>query len=150
MELIERVQQGHKAALAMANAESFDMDHANTKRFHEHHYTSGVFSFVKKMQFDINNGYVVGYGGHDFFIMNLSPNCPANRRVRVYSISHYIYSHIMTIQFCSGGKLKKEHWGQMLHKNYQFAEGDSDEIKCYIACKKRAINQILVYDYFEE
>ena len=79
--------------------------------------------FVNTTTFDLNNRYLIGYGKHKIFILNLETN-----KSEIYEINRAIYIEIMDL------KLKSSEDGQ-----YQ----------CMVACLRKGVNQIIMLDINE-
>jgi hypothetical protein len=52
--------------------------------------------FVMSTTFDLNNRYLIGYGKHKIFILNLETN-----KSEIYEINGAIYIEILSLKFAS-------------------------------------------------
>lgn len=89
-----------------------------------HHVTQpGVdLSFVKCIRFDQNRKYMIGYGLTKIFTLCLETN-----DLQLHQVDINIYEHIFDLNFRS--------------------EADGTK-QCFIACKRKRYNQIIVFDIF--
>ena len=77
-------------------------------------------SFVNSVKFDQNNRFLVGYGPRQIIILNIEKNTSHQ-----YEINSTMYERIFDMNLCSSS-----------NENYE----------CFIACKRKVINQIVVFD----
>jgi WD40 repeat protein len=83
-------------------------------------------SFIRKMKFDVNKRYLVGWGDNKVFILNL-----ATKEHEIIKNNSRIYSEICDLNFTS----------------------NSDEAKdytCYVSCSRKDIKQISNFNLMED
>lgn len=114
-----------------------------------------------KLVFDMNNKFLVGYGGRKFFMLDLrgrssvvkKGNEATDERMKQYRINNFLYDSIISMTVCTGAALDAD-----LYKNY--LEGfdspnlshniDSDDKKVFVAAKRVNKNQIDVFEFFHD
>ena len=76
-------------------------------------------SFIERIKFDKFNQYLIGFGGTEIFILNLKSNIG-----EILSVKSSIFEQINDASILS----------------------DSDTVRCLVACKKKNLKQVSVFN----
>ena len=115
-----------------------------------------MFGFVEKIKFDVNNNFLVGFGGLKFFVLDLRTKSFEKKEcIKVYEITDALYTKIYNLNFCSCAKLNKEIYKNLVDAGANFIskddineEDDKQQLKCFVAVQRYEKKEIHVFDYF--
>jgi hypothetical protein len=111
-----------------------------TKYFEHEKYDFKEFGCT--LQFDRNNRYLIGFGGRDFFMVDVREKIENNKPLR-FRINEFLYKSISSVTVCTDAKLDANIYEQHLigETTTHMSKRINDKArKVFIAAKRVGVN----------